>query len=515
MRSWKLFSAAVLCLTGALSPAMQATTGGGGGGDAAAASPLSVTHNTVTISGPDGGTEVTYTATTGTMELPNYKGQPRANVFFVAYTKDGVADTSERPVTFAYNGGPGSSSVWLHLGALGPRRVDMGPEGFPPKPPYRLIENDQSWLDLTDLVFIDPVGTGYSRPAEGQDDNQFHGLEEDISSVGDFIRLWTTRNQRWLSPKFLAGESYGTTRNAGLANYLQETHGMYLSGIVMISTVLNFQTLEFDQGNDTSYWLFLPTYAATAWYHKALAPELQAMPLEQFLHEVEAFASGDYLLALARGDRLGPQERSDMAARIARYTGLSPEFVAQSNLRIRIYRFTKELLRDRGISVGRLDSRIRGVDADQSGSGSEFDPSMSAISGPYTALLNDYVRGELGYTNDNPYEILTGRVHPWNFAGATNSYVNVAPRLRDAMLHNRNLRVFFASGYYDLATPYFATDYTIAHLGIDDALRGNLRKAYFQAGHMMYIREVELRALKQAVGAFYRDALSAPPAPQP
>ncbi|MBK7405314.1 MAG: peptidase S10 [Phycisphaerales bacterium] len=449
------------------------------------------------------------------MQLPDYQGKPRANVFFVAYTRDGLDDASTRPITFAYNGGPGSSSVWLHLGALGPRRVDMGPEGFPPKPPYRLLENDQSWLDLTDLVFIDPVGTGYSRPVEGQDDNQFHGLEEDISSVGDFIRLWTTRNQRWPSPKFLAGESYGTTRNAGLANYLQENHGMYISGIVMISTVLNFQTLEFDQGNDTAYWLFLPTYAATAWYHKALDPDLQAMPLEKFLHEVEAFACGDYLLALARGDRLSTDERREIAARVARYTGLSTEYVEQSDLRLKIFRYTKELLRGRDLSVGRLDSRITGVDADQAGAGSEFDPSMSAISGPYTALLNEYVRSDLGYTNDAPYEILTGRVHPWNYSGATNSYVNVAPRLRDAMLHNRNLRVLFASGYYDLATPYFATEYTIAHLGVDPALRGNLREAHFEAGHMMYIREADLRALKQAVAAFYRETLEAPPAPQP
>lgn len=461
---------------------------------------VSVTKHTVTI----GGREIEYTAAAGYMELPNYEGKPRANIFYVAYTLDGI-DPAERPVTFTFNGGPGSSSVWLHMGALGPRRIDMGVEGFDQSPLFRVVPNEHSWLDLTDLVFIDPVSTGYSRPVEGQDAKQFHGLEEDLSSVGDFIRLWTTRHERWLSPKFLAGESYGTTRAAGLSAYLQDTHGMYLNGLLLISSVLNFQTIRFGEGNDDPYWLFLPTYTATAWYHNRLDADLQR-DLSAALAEVERWASTDYLLALAKGDALTPDERRETVRRLARYTGLSERFVELSGLRIDIFRFTKELLRDEGRTVGRLDSRFKGMDRDGTSAGFDYDPSMTAITGPYTAGLNDYVRRELGYRNDLPYEILTGRVHPWSYRTSENRYVNVATRLRDAMHKNPALMVFVASGYYDLATPYFATDNTLARLGVNASLRGNIRVAYYQSGHMMYIREDDLAKLKRDVAPFYTEA---------
>ncbi len=495
---------------------------------------LSVTHHEIVL----GGEKIAYTATAGYMTLPDYEGKPKANVFFIAYTKDAAPpappppppspppeaapggagapgaqatatpapgiDPSTRPISFCFNGGPGSSSVWLHLGAIGPRRVVMEPEGWAPPPPYTLVDNESSWLDVTDLVFIDPPSTGYSRPVEGESAGQFHGLQEDLRAVGEFIRLYTTKYQRWSSPKFLAGESYGTTRAAGLAGYLQDTHGMYLNGIVLISCVLNFQTIHFDTGNDLPYVLFLPTYTATAWYHKKLDPALQA-DLQKTLAEVKAWALGDYSLALAKGESLPQAERDAVVKKLARFTGLSEKYVDNANLRIAIFNFTKELLRDQKVTVGRLDSRFKGTDANSIGDTPEYDPSMAAITGPFTATMNDYARRELKYENDLPYEILTGRVNPWSFGGATNRYVNVAETLRGAITRNPSLRVLVCSGYFDLATPFFATDYTVSHLGLPGALEGNVSTHYFEAGHMMYIRQTDLAGLKGHAAAFIRE----------
>lgn len=465
---------------------------------------LSITHHSVTI---DGRT-IAYTATTGTMTLPDYEGEPRADIFFIAYTLDlnEGDDVASRPITFAFNGGPGSSSVWLHLGALGPRRVDLGPQGFDFAPPFRLVDNDQSWLDLTDLVFIDPVSTGYSRPADGHKKSEFHGLNEDIAAVGEFIRLWTTRNSRWSSPKFLAGESYGTTRAAGLSGYLQSTLGMELNGIVLISPVLNFQTIRFGVGNDMPFWLYLPTYTATAYYHGKLDADLMA-DLPATLTRARQWAQGDYLAALARGDALSAAQRRIIAHDLARYTGLSAEFVERSDLRVSIFNFTKELLRDDRLTVGRLDSRYTGRDRLGIGTSPEYDPSYAAIQGPYTSALNDYVRRELGYENDLVYEILTGRVRPWSYASHENRYVNVAETLRRAMTRNPSLKVLIACGYFDLATPFFAAEYTASHLGLDASLRDNISFAYFAAGHMMYVRRPDLAGLKTAVAELYADAL--------
>src|SRR5512136_1583854 len=367
-----------------------------------------------------GGKEIKYTVTAGTIVLKEETAdrekesegeKPKAAFFFIAYTKDGVANKSIRPLTFSFNGGPGSSSVWLHLGLLGPRRVVMGDAGNLLPPPYGLTDNEFSLLDRTDLVFIDPVSTGYSRPVEGQKAREFHGFKKDIETVGDFIRLYTTRYGRWLSPKFLAGESYGTTRAAGLSGYLQDRHGMYLNGIMLISSILNFQTTDFHTGNDLPYILFLPTYTATAWYHHRLSEDLEK-DLPATLAEVEAFAMGDYANALMQGDDLQDEERLLIARKLARYTGLSEDYIDSTNLRIEIFRFTKELLRHAKRTVGRLDSRFKGIDRDSAGEYFEFDPSMSNITGPYTATLNDYVRGELKYESDLPYEILTERVYP-------------------------------------------------------------------------------------------------------
>lgn len=463
----------------------------------------STTHHSVTIDGR----LISYTATAGYLTLPDYQGKPRASVFYVAYVRDGTTDLAARPITFAFNGGPGSSSVWLHMGALGPRRVLMDAEGFPLPPPSRLVENEHSWLDLTDLVFIDPVSTGYSRPVEGVEASAFHGYTSDLESIGEFIRLYTTREGRWASPKFLAGESYGTTRAAGLAGYLQNTHGMYLNGIILVSSILNFQTTGFAVGNDEPYWLFLPTYAATAWYHSRLDEETLRRPLPEFLDEVKRWAATEYVVALAQGDDLSEEARASLRQRLSRYTGLSEAFVESCNLRIHISNFTKELMRTEGRTVGRLDSRFVGIDRDSVGAGPDHDPSMTAIWGPYTAVLNDYVRRDLGYENDLVYEILTGRVRPWSYSNVQNQYLNVAETLREAMSKNRDLWVMVASGYYDLATPFFASDYTMSHLGLDATLRGNIVRTYYESGHMMYIRQADLAKLKADVGEFFAAAL--------
>jgi carboxypeptidase C (cathepsin A) len=453
------------------------------------------------------GIEIRYTVTCGTMVLKEEaekKGEkegesegerPRASIFFVAYTRDGMDDPSKRPLTFSFNGGPGSSSVWLHLGLLGPHRVLLDDEGFAFPPPYKLVNNYYSLLDQTDLVFIDPVSTGFSRAVPGEKPKQFHGFKKDIESVGDFIRLYTTRYQRWNSPKFIIGESYGTTRAAGLSGYLQDRHGMYLNGIMLISSILNFQTADFHPGNDLPYILFLPTYCATAWFHQRLNEDLEK-DLNSTLREVEAFALGDYSHALMQGDNLQGEERLEVINKLAGYTGLSKEYIKHTNLRIGIFRFTKELLRHQSRNVGRLDSRFTGIDRDSAGETFESDPSLNNIIGPYTATLNDYVRGELKFESDLPYEILTERVHPWSYAEFENEYVNVAETLRKAMTTNPHLKVYVANGYYDLATPYLATQYTFNHLGLDTSLQGNLRLGYFAAGHMMYIHIPSLVKLK-------------------
>jgi len=468
---------------------------------------LVVTRHQIRI----GGQEIRYTVTTGTVVLKeetdrekDYEGEvPKAQFFFIAYTKDGVDDPASRPLTFSFNGGPGSSSVWLHLGLLGPRRVVMTDEGGLPKPPYHLVDNEFSLLDQTDLVFIDPVGTGYSRPANGEKARQFHGFKKDIESVGDFIRLYTTRYNRWLSPKFLIGESYGTTRASALSGYLQERHGMYMNGILLVSTVLNFGTIDFTPGNELPYVLFLPTYTATAWYHGALHSDL---PLPELLAEVQQFAVDEYAPALLKGDRLPPDERDAVIEKLARYTGLSVEYLQRSNLRVSDYRFFKELLRGRGRVVGRLDSRFLGIDRDTLGEGTHNDPSLTNIMGPYTAGFYDYVRRELQFEKDMPYEILTGSVQPWSYAEHQNQHVYVGETLRQAMTTNPHLKVFIANGYYDLATPYFATEYVFNHLGLDESLRGNLSMAYYEAGHMMYIHLPALKQMKKDLAVFIEQA---------
>jgi carboxypeptidase C (cathepsin A) len=465
------------------------------------------------------GVEIPYTVTCGTIVLKEEtekKGEnagqaegevPKATIFFIAYVRDDVEDRSKRPLTFSFNGGPGSSSVWMHLGLLGPRRVVMGDAGDLLPPPCALEDNPYSLLDTTDLVFIDPVSTGYSRPVPGEPAKQFHGVKKDIESVGNFIRLYCSRYQRWNSPKFLIGESYGTTRAAGLSGYLQERLGMYLNGIMLVSTILNFQTHRFDLGNDMPYITFLPTYTATAWYHNRLPEDLQS-DLRATLDEAEAFALGEYAQGLMKGAGLDPADREQIVSRLARYTGLSEDFIERCDMRVGIFRFTKELLRDERRTVGRLDSRFKGIDRDSAGEVFEHDPSMSAIMGPYTATFNQYVRAELEFESDLPYEILNPNLwQNWSYAEYENSYLNVAETLRKALTINPHLKVFVCNGYYDLATPHFATVYTFNHLGLDPSLQDNIAMAYYEAGHMMYVHEPSLEKMKSDLVGFLQGAL--------
>ncbi|OLE23003.1 MAG: peptidase S10 [Actinobacteria bacterium 13_1_20CM_3_71_11] len=436
--------------------------------------------------------ELAYTATTGRIVLrqevhtdDKFEGhQPKAEVFLTAYTLNG-ADAAERPVTFAFNGGPGSSSVWLHLGLLGPRRVLSGDVGTPEPPPYRLVDNAETLLAHSDLVFIDPVSTGYSRATKGEKPKEYHGFQGDLESVGEVIRLWTTRHGRWLSPKYLCGESYGTLRAAALSEHLFQRHGMYLNGIVLISAVLDLGTLEFFPGNDLPYPLILPTYAAIAHYHGKHGDR----PLADVLAEAEAFATRDYPWALDRGTRLSTVERADAVARLARLTGVSEDYVDRVDLRIEHIRFFTELLRDRRRTVGRLDGRFLGWDVDYGQEHMSADPSYLAILGPYTAAVNHYLRTELEYANDLPYEVLSERVQPWSFKDFEGQHVSVAGRLAATVRANPNLRVHIAAGYYDGACPYFAIEHTVAHLGLPEELRGNVEFRYFEAGHMMYVHE--------------------------
>lgn len=460
------------------------------------------TQHTIAIDG----VAIAYTATAGTMALLEESGKVRANLFFVAYTRDGVEDTSSRPITFTFNGGPGSSSVWLHLGLFGPKRVVMNDDATPVPPPFQLVDNEHSLLDVSDFVFIDPVTTGYSRAAEGVNAGEFHGVSEDVESVGEFIRLYATRFKRWDSPKFLAGESYGTTRAAGLSEYLYHQHGMALNGVMLISSILDFGTADFTPGNDLPYILFVPGYAATAWYHDAVKGKRQT--LQEFTAEAAKFALGEYASALLQGDALPAAERARIVEKLSHYTGISPAFIERSNLRIMDQHYFKELLRERGLTVGRLDSRFTGRDKLGVGEFAEFDPLFPQITGPYTAAFYDYVRNELKFESDLKYVISGWNiVNPWSYAQFENQHVSVSESLRKAMTLNPYMKVFVANGYYDLGTPYFATEYTFNHLGLHESLRGNIRMAYYEAGHMMYIHIPSLEALKRDLAEFIRDAI--------
>jgi len=451
------------------------------------------------------GQTLAYTSTSGLMPITNDKGEEQARLFFTAYTLDGDHKLNDRPLTIAFNGGPGSASVWLHLGGLGPKRVEMLEDGGMPQPPYSLVDNEFTWLTATDIVFVDPVDTGYSRATTEEAGKKAKDVDGDLESVGEFIRLYLTRYGRWMSPLFLSGESYGTFRSAGLAGYLVEK-GIAFNGIILISSILNMQTARFTLGNDLPYQLFFPTYAATAWYHGRVAEDLKALDIRDFLDQVETWVESTYAPALSLGDRLDSDHRSIVLEGMARYTGLSPEFLDQSDLRIQIMQFCKQLLRDERRTVGRLDSRFTGYDRSGVTDVPDYDPSMNAIRPPFTTAINHYIRQELGYESDAEYHILRGL--DWNWGNGAKGYADTSDALRSAFAKNPYMKLFIASGYYDLATPYYATIYTLSHMGLDPNVRGNIQGEEYPVGHMVYLEKGSLEKLRDDVVAFVEGAIA-------
>jgi carboxypeptidase C (cathepsin A) len=457
------------------------------------------TEHTVTIAGQ----EVKYKAVAGTILLRDEEDKPTASIFYIAYTRLD-RDLATRPITFSFNGGPGSSSVWMHLGLLGPRRVQFADDGSALPPPYRLVDNEFSLLDETDLVFIDPVSTGYSRAIPPKDAKKFHGLHEDAASVGEFIRLYVTRNKRWGSPKFIIGESYGTTRAAALSGELSEHLKMNVNGIMLVSTVLNFQTLDFAAGNDLPYALYLPSYTATAWFHKKLPPDLQNRSLPDVFELAQVFAAGEYSAALQSGNSLAPEVRRKVIDQYARLTGLGTNYVDRANLRVSLGRFASELLAQENRVVGRFDSRYLGYVRDRLANRMEHDPSYDAVVSAFASTFNNYVRTDLKYETDIAYEVLTP-VGPWNW-DESNGYVDVAGTLADALTSNPFLRVHVSSGYYDLATPLYATRYTFDHFRVDPSLLKNVVQDTYTAGHMMYLNLPDLKKSKVDLAKFINDS---------
>jgi carboxypeptidase C (cathepsin A) len=463
-----------------------------------------------------GGKRLSYQVMSGYLPLYESEGKKRgdlkAKIFYIAYILESQP-SGERPITFTFNGGPGSSSVWLHMGAFGPRKVRLSDQGFSPPPPYTVTDNPESILDITDLVFIDPVSTGFSRAEKTIEEKEFHSFSADIHSIGEFIYRFLTQFKRWDSPKFIAGESYGTTRGAALVNYLQETHGVYFNGIILLSIVLDLATIFFDKSlTILPYLLILPSYAATAWYHKRLSPLYQKMPVAGLVEEVRKFASEEYLLALFAGNKIAPEEKRKLTSKLSDFTGLSAETIAELKGRISMADFAKRLLKDSQRWVGRLDSRF--MTPEDQGSSAEYDadyndPSLYELMGVFTGCLNTYLRQELEFESTDFYELLSFKVNQnWKWDRSENEYCNVTRELKKAVQKNSHLKVFVGSGYYDLATPWFATEYTFDQLDIPPSLRNNFSFHNYEAGHMMYIHLDSHKKLKNDLAEFYRNALA-------
>jgi carboxypeptidase C (cathepsin A) len=462
-----------------------------------------VTDHSIRINGQT----IAYKATAGSILIKNDAGEPTALIYYWAYTKDNVTDLTQRPVSFLYNGGPGSSSIWVHMGAYGPRRVvttNAAPTG---SAPYQLVDNQYSILDKSDLVFIDPVGTGFSHAVGKAKDKDFWGIDEDVQSLAKFVVEYITRNNRWNSPKFLIGESYGTFRSVALGDYLQSHDNMYLNGIVLMSSVLDLGTISFYPGEDLAYVLYLPSYAATAWYHKELNPRPANLPA--FIKEVTHYAETTYADALMQGSNLSQTEKEAVAKQVSQYTGLSVNYLMSADLRVNLPQFMAELQRQRGLVTGRLDARFSGYSYDPLSEYGQYDPQSDALSGAFTAAFHTYISQELKFTQDRPYMVAAnGAGRQWNWKrGGRGGYgfpgaPNVEPDLKEALITNPHLYVQVENGYYDLATPFFETEYTMDHLDLPAELQSHVDLKYYEAGHMMYVQQASLEQLNANVGAF-------------
>ncbi|MGA9883235.1 MAG: hypothetical protein WBQ34_05915 [Candidatus Acidiferrales bacterium] len=463
----------------------------------------SVTQHTAQI----GGQNVSYTATASTTLLKNDKGEPEALMYSTAYTENGVKDFSKRPIVFLYNGGPGSSSVWLHIGAFGPRRLVAGDAQPIPGPPYQIVDNQYSLLNKADLVFIDPIGTGFSHAVGKAKDSDFWGVQSDVKSLAQFISIYISRNHRWNSPKVLYGESYGTFRSVALGNYLQEHDGIYINGIGLQSSVLDLGTLNFTIGDDRSYILYLPTYAAVAWHYNLLKNRPADLPA--FLEQVRQFASTEYTDALMKGSNISDAEKQQVAAKMSTFTGLDEKYLINANLRVNLPQFRAELLRSRGLTIGRYDARYNAATYDVLEEYAADDPSYDAVLGAFTAAFNSYVRDELKFGEGMTYKVLpSAPSEHWDWKGSNGpgngfpSAPNVENDLVQELLDNAYLQVQVENGYFDLATPFYATEFTMNHLLLPKAASDRIHLQYYNAGHMMYLHVPDLEKLSTNVRAF-------------
>src|SRR6184192_1890911 len=460
------------------------------------------------------GQTIPYKATASTTLLKNEKGESTGLMYSAAYTRSDVKDLSTRPVAFLYNGGPGSATMWLHMGAFGPRRAHTVDGTFTPPAPYKLVDNPESLLDKTDLVFIDAMGTGYSHSVCKAENKDFYGIDEDVEAFAQFIVTYVSRNDRWNSPKFLIGESYGTFRSAALGNYLQSRDSVHLNGIVLISSVLDLSSLTFTPGDDRPYIFYLPSYAAVAWYHKVLKD--RPADVVSFIEEARKYAQGDYAAALYKGAALSQTDKAAVAKRVSYFTGLSEDYLMKADLRVALSQFRAELQRKEGLTTGRIDARFTGYTYDLLEENAQGDPEGPAVGGAFTALINAYNHDELKFGKDKVYHNSANAFASWNwtrreqrrfgFPGAP----NVDQDLAQAMITNPKLLVQVENGYYDLATPFFATEHTMEHLGLPEALQKNIKLDYYNAGHMMYLHDEDRVNLHNQISSFIDRATQQP-----